>query len=455
MRIYIVLYLIGISLFQLWQYRTWKSAQREKQVFAWLRFGRMYLPVFFLPIVCTLPSSPIFLLLKSFYVLFFLLAAALDIWLHSLYAKSCRTFLLALRPDSEIIIQERPGTDKPWNPYYKFSNFFLVLVSSALLKWPLVVQQENYLIVHDILAFAFREEIASHPIYFQLHPDRVPAFLRRKTEFWKREAKLYLICSGKDITEKDKNLPFPADKTRWLDENDILQFPHCLIRIIEDAGIREKMETALSPYKIYQGTDPGKAYLAQMISQSLGKRHSATEYFYELMKLAEFMIHYRSLADYEKAARNYFDSGDPVAMGTFQDGIVDADPCEPQEKEAYIQALKYLNKLCTGKEGSVNRRKLMAEGRQKLVMVRNHFIGHGSLSYGISTDFVEQLLTVTAGQIADFFHLPDPVIKQLHIRDIPKICEKEGRLYLLVQLEAGVADYYLDHSSGKFLTQMK
>ena len=450
MHFYLLFYIIIISLFQFRQYKIWKNERGEKQVSAYLHLGRLYLLLFFLPIVYRL-SLP--LPFKIFYTLFPLSGFVLNILLDSRFKKACHALLLNLHPDCRIIILTLRGTEKPWNLYDKFLDLFSILLG-VLIKRPLVIQQGSYLILHDILAFAFQDEIASHRICFYLYQDTIPFFLKRKSDFWKREADLYLLYPNKN--KKEMTTPFPADKIRCLDDDDILLFPQCLISIVEDtAGIREQIERALSSYKTCQeAKDPGKCHLAQLICRLLEKRRSVTEYFYELMKLAEFMIHYRSLGDYEKSAKNYFDSGDPIAMGTFQNGIIDDAPCEPREKEAYIQALKYLNRLCTGKEGSVNRKKLMQEGRLKLVMVRNHFIGHGSLSYGISPDFVQHLLVIMAGQISDFFSLPEPVIQQLCIHDVPKFRKQEEKLYLLVQLEKGNASYYLDHGSGTFLTDI-
>lgn len=454
MYMYLTIYIIIIALFQSWNYVTWKKAQGERQVAAYLRSGSLYLFLFLLPIIYKMPDTSITSYLKSCYTVFLVMGYVLRFLMYRYITKSCRIFRYSLRPESKIIIAGMPGVKVPWNPYYKVFSLFIILSQAFLLKKPLVIQQDNYLYTWEVIAFAFRHDIERCRSYAYFHQSMLPLAVRTKSIVWKKSVELYLICQNENDDLSKDTLPFPADKLRFLNVNDISSVPLSLIRIIEDAGTREAVEKKLSYFIGYQGTEPGKRYLAKMIRLLLEKRRSETEYFYELMKLAEFIIHYQSLADYETSRSGYFNSASPVSMGTLQEGIANLLPYEPEDKESYISAVKYLNRICTGKEGSVNRKKLLMEGRLKLVMARNHFIGHGSLSYGISTDFVRHLLTIVYEQASDLFHKPEPVLNCLCIYDVPKYMEQEGGLYLLIQKEDNCA-HYLDYASGKFLTNTR
>lgn len=452
MYVYYLIYIIAIVFFQFYSYMTWKKAQGEKQIIAFLNLGRLYPSLLLFPIIYILPNTSIFFWIKAYFISFWTIAFVANIMIHRYFVKSFRAFQSALRPDSKIIILGMYSVGTPWNPYFKFLDIASILIGASI-KYPLFIQQEKYLITQEIIAFASYDETKKHPAYIWISSFRLSTFVKKRLAFWEKTAKLYLISRGKNKKLSEDISFFSADKVRFMDEEDVFDFPQCLIGVIEsDFDIREKTERALACYLSYQGAEAGKRYLAQLINHILEKRRSVTEYFYELMKMAEFMIHYQSLADYEKAEKHYFDSNAPISIGTFEAGIADTESSSPNNKEDYIQAIKYLNQLCTGKEGSVNRQKLLMEGRKRLVMVRNRFIGHGSLSYGVNADFVQQLLVIVTGQAEDFFNHPEPMIRQLCIHEVPKFRMQGTKLYLLVQLERGTAGYYLDYGSGRFLT---
>ncbi len=445
-------YAIFIVLFHICNYFVWKKARGKRAAAAYLRIGRSYFFLFLFFFI--LPGTSVFR--RFFHVFAWCLTGGyvLEFLLRRYFMKSCRKFRQSLRPDSKIIILEMYSMRVPWKLWRKWADLMMILLSEIFMNIPPVVQKDDYVIVREVIAYAFRRDIEAYRSYLYIFPSRDDPFSGRESVFWKQDIELYLvgIKEGRNILRE--NLPFPADRIRFLMKNDAASFPLCLIPIIEDGGMHESAEERLSAYAGYQGGDPGKACLARMIGLLLEKRHSAAEYFYELMKLAEFMIHYQSLADYEISGSCYFDVDKPVAMGTFESGIADVGPSELKEREAYIKAVKYLNQICTGREGSVNRRKLPAEGRRKLVMVRNHFIGHGSLSYGISTDFVRNLLTVVSGQADVFFRREGPAPVHTCIHGLPKLYERENGLYLLIQIEKNFAGYYLDHASGKYFTNI-
>ncbi len=446
-------YAIFIVLFHICNYFVWKKARGKRAAAAYLRIGRSYFFLFLFFFI--LPGTSV---LRQFFHIFACCLTGgyiLNFLLWRYFMKNCRKFRQSLRPDSKIIILEMYSMRAPWKLWRKWADLLIILISAFFIDVPPVIQKDDYLIAWEVIAYAFRHDMEACRTYLYFYPSKDYPFSGKRSIFWKQDIELYLIGRKEGGTVLKEKLPFPADRIRFLNIKEaVTSFPQCLIRVIEDGEIYGAIEEKLSVYAGYQGTDPGKACLARMIGHLLEKCRSTAEYFYELMKLAEFMIHYQSLADYEISGSCYFDEDKPAAMGTFESGIADVGPFELKDKEAYIKAVKYLNRICTGKEGSVNRRRLPAEGRRKLVMVRNHFIGHGSLSYGISPDFVRNLLIVVSVQAADFFRREEPVLQHSCIHGFPKLHEQEDRLYLLIQIEKNFAVYYLDYTSGKYFTNV-
>lgn len=449
---YFLIYIVIIILFQICNYFIWKTSSGQRQVAAYLRFGRLYFFLFLF--LCILPNHSISSLFKSFCASCLILGYVMEFLLYYYFMKSCHTFYQNLRADSKIIIFGMCSGHMPCNPFRKFLDLLLIMFNALLGNLPLVIQRDDYLITQEVIAHAFRLEMEACPTYLYLHQSWLHRFGKRKAPFWKKEIALYLITPKEGCTLSKEDLPFPSEKIRLLGKDDLISFPQSLIAIIEDSGIHELAEKQLSLFKDYQGTEPGKRCLARLIHLILQNRHSVTEYFYELVKLAEFIIHYLALADYEISNSHYFDDDKPIAIGTFQNGITNTGTFEIQEKDAYIKALKYLHQVCTGKDGSINRKRLLAEGREKLVMVRNRFIGHGSMSYGISIDFVQNLLTIISAQADDFFHRTEPVLQQIHVLDVPKFYEQEDGLYLLIQIQHNETAFYFDYASGKYLTKL-
>lgn len=453
MQRYFLIYVIFIVIFHICNYFIWKTAQGKRQVAAYLRFGKTHFFLFLF--LCILPYKSVSVLFKAFGASCLILGYIMEFMIWRCFMKSCLKFRQNLRPDSKIIILEMHSMRAPWKLWRKFADLIIITGSALFINIPPVIQRDEYLIAREVIAYAFRRDMEACSSYLYCFPSKHYPFSGKKSIFWKEDIELYLIGRKENGAVRQEDMPFPGNRIRFLNSKDaVVSFPLGLIKVIEDGGIYEAAEEKLAVYIGYQGEDPGKACLAQLIRLLLEKRRSVTEYFYELMKLAEFMIHYQSLADYEIAGSRYFDDEKPVAMGTFQSGIADTGLFEPKEKEVYINAVKYLNRVCRGKEGSIDRKNLLAEGRRKLVMVRNHFIGHGSLSYGISADFVRNLLIVISEQTDGFFCRTEPVVRHFDINGVPKFHRQEDRLYLLIKIEKNIAGYYLDHASGKYFTNV-
>lgn len=467
---YVFSYFLLMCVWQLFLSLIWKKTSGIKLIMALSQIGRLHLLLLLIPAVFL--YLPIRLSLKIYFAyLLIVLSFFMDALLWFFLIRACRTFRKNLRADDKIIIIGQTNVRMLWNPFFRIP--FIALFGA--------LKEQEYWIIPEIIALAFRRQLLSHPVYILFHPllaelVAIRALKKKKPlAAWETAAEQYILFhdpQNQNLAKQTPALgrllmalpkkplpkedyPFPHDKILYLHNEDLQNGYRVLADIIRlGSRIHEKILDNLLPHANHNSSEIGKCYLSKMILNLSKERQSSTGYFYDIMKLAEFMMHYLSLADYEKAQKNFFATGKAISLGTFQEGIVEEqdtkeETFQPKDKDAYIEALKYLNQVCTNIKGSISRKELYKEGRQKLVMVRNHFMHQGTLTYGITAEFVEQLLLVVIEQTAAFMKRKEPMMPYESIDGIPKYRYLDKQLYLLIQLENGCKGKYLDYASGR------
>jgi hypothetical protein len=193
-------------------------------------------------------------------------------------------------------------------------------------------------------------------------------------------------------------------------------------------------------------------------------RNNATEAFYDMIKVSEYMLHYRALY---KLANQMTEVQTEVtfSMGSWQS--LQEEDSRPIEDAAVLEAAGLvLEVLSNGKE-QIRKRIYYNDITRLLVRLRNKYIGHGTLTYSISEELLNSAV-VLAGKVYEIF-LQDgyELTKACYITkadafgEIPvqedqiPCCHLEEPLELLynASIVDGAAKYeYIDYITGNITT---
>lgn len=389
------------------------------------------------------------------------ISLCLDAVLQSMVKADVKRLRDTIQPDSRIIVLQHSSCLKPGHPWTRISDLYLLPLIRTIQGYQSTGAYQRYIAVHDITALAAEDALAGHPVYLcipRVFLDKLYCApkLRRKIVIQSlyQNCELYLLAvSGpaKQIPDAD-NLPYPREKFQIfdLDTTDRNLISHMIKTIEIVSSESRKIADCFRPFQDIQTSDPGKQNAQTMIRTMLDTQQNDTEYFYSLLKLNEFMIHYRSLADYEAAGSTYLE-GEAVALslGTLVNGIKDDpqhDPSSVNNDKDFINAVKLLHTLATGHNERVPSQRASAYAREQICALRNRYIGHGTMTYSVSRELLIQFILVTGRLTELFFQSAD---SRQSDSAYPKWLLQDGHFYLLSGLyRSSNSCKYLDYATG-------
>ena len=191
--------------------------------------------------------------------------------------------------------------------------------------------------------------------------------------------------------------------------------------------------------------------------QKIINSYNPVEYLYSLLKICEYVIHYRALSTlvkmenvkaydmelknptlgiwikYQNVKKKYQDSNLTTSITNIENII------NKEQKETLKTTTTYIN-LC-----------------ELVVKLRNRLFGHGVVTYAISQNIVNDFMNITEILVLEFLDFSVTVeeedkIKGLFQENIKAIIKKEGGFYLYNHGFDGTKEpslEYLDYKTGK------
>ena len=372
-----------------------------------------------------------------------------------------------LTPDSKIIIIQKRGCLSPGGLLLRIYETFIFpfLLNMANIK--IYGTYQKYISISNITALICEDLIASHPKYLYIekyHLEKMycsTSKLRRKKVVMQslyENCEQYLIAQNPSISNYMDDLPYPKEKVQIFNlpmttSNWISQM---IYTIEHTSHERIQLDLMFHSFLSYQTKEPGKLYARNMIQSMLDNQQNDTEYFYTLLKINDFMIHYQALSGYEQAKTPYFQNSEACApsMGTFVSNIIETENTPLLKDEAFTQAVKFLHTIATGHKEKVPSKKTARYAREQMVTLRNRYTGHGTMTYSISQELLQQFAVVTQVLTEQFFQQDENMMGNRQIAAYDKCVNKDGRLYLLSAIYHDSNAYqYLDYATGQTLSK--
>lgn len=323
---------------------------------------------------------------------------------------------------------------------------------------------EHYLFAPVILEEIYKEQIADLEKYLCMFSDSFYSTEQKSVsnifpmERWK---KLILLYRANPQSETVPVYPVPEDQIYHVHYQDNQNYATSVIHMLdENYELREYLCKLFQTISEPLSDERGKQYAQLMISFMLKGYLKETEYFYELIKLAEFMIHYKSLADYERLHSSYLMEDISLPLGTLADNIKDSSHPELSQNEDYKGAVEYLYELLPGVDDAFSKDDPLGSGRRILVTLRNRSLGHGAVTYAVTDKLVEQTAIVVFALAEDFLSQEEPFMEFERVYGLyEKFRQENGHLYLLMAMYGnGTSFHYLDYATGEMVhigTQLK
>ena len=259
----------------------------------------------------------------------------------------------------------------------------------------------------------------------------------------------------KEAAINPPSIPYPDQKIHYIRSEETVDFTATLVSQIENASdIPTRLQQMFSQMADAEYMDEGKRYLAGLLKQMLSNVQKDTEYFYDLMKICEFMVHYKSLADYERAAAHYFDGPAAVSFGTLAATVLDGDVTQTLRSDTYKEALRFVSMVINGTAGDYSKKRPAYTGRMRMVNLRNRYVGHGTMTYSVSEELTKMVMVIVHALCEEFLYAQEPLMIESKINGkTDKYMYQDSGLYLLTAIydEQGACQY-IDYATGMMLT---
>lgn len=229
-------------------------------------------------------------------------------------------------------------------------------------------------------------------------------------------------------------------------------WPKDFIREINDNHVELSDKRALRDVATYEGENEVKRAICRLISNE-GEFRTDIEYFYDLLKIAQLIIHYWGLMCYEESGSDYLEYKGAISIGEFNSSIIDKGDGKYAMGADYKAAVDYIYKEVAGINSNFSSKKPTLSGRAAIVIARNRIVGHGAFAYSISEDVIVALNRIIIGILDSFLH-------ENHIDDtnnlvnecIEKVKFQDDDIYLLNAVYNEENYQYISYFTGKILT---
>ena len=357
-----------------------------------------------------------------------------------------------INENSKIVIMQKASFLFPCSYIYKLKDIILLRFKH---QDNLVVAKKEFIFVPEFLAAANLKLFKNHDIFYYCDGkslDRIQKNPLKKKLLVNHGWDNLKLCTTIVVDHtKYTTKEFNNHTIRYIDSSSNINVTEDIISALsKDHGLLQTITKYFEPVLAYSGKEPGKCFALKMIQSTINSLQSDTEYFYELIKLFEFITHYKCFSDFEEKGNTLFIKPQDASLGSLQSGCIENNRSDLLYSNEYLENVKYMFKLLTGSASEVKKNNPAFYGRQILVTLRNRTIGHGAIAYAVSLELVEKLIVIIAALTQDFFLEPEPMQKTLKIHNVfDKYIEDENGLCLLISTyDFSHSGKYLNYSNG-------
>ena len=229
----------------------------------------------------------------------------------------------------------------------------------------------------------------------------------------------------------------------------------------DDINIKHQISDELN--KINEVGEKSKnIYITYSLNKILNS-FNYIEYFYSLLKICEYIMHYMALKNIINNPQEIIDKKIKIKTGTlavWRDSI-NYDKVYTKDSKSDIKIVDSMIKLRTILNFKTNYDdnyifEFKKDVCKIIIDIRNNLLGHGVITYDVSERIVKYLLTITKEFITIFESLDvtieeDEKIKNIFVNDIYAICKEGEYTYLYNQTNPKdeEAKEYLNYETGK------
>ena len=433
------------------------KATGKKKLAAQLRCTRFY-PYLVFFTVTIFPAAKVFSVILGIIIL---LAVIFELMMKAQVNGEVAFLRKELLPEDKVVIVQANSCLKPTS-YARllYDNLLAYVLYEIGGQTVFEKRYKGYVFVNNITALMCEDLLRSHHKSLLIN-----AFQIRK--FYVKGAKtplahsMYFACDTVLCVDKtgksgdDWQLPYPDKKVHHIRDMESLDFTATLVSQLENkSSVPAMVQKLFGEMAEEAHTDAGKQYLCRLIKQMLEGVQKDTEYFYELMKICEFIVHYKALGDYEEVGAHYFDGPCSASFGILASSVCDTTITDTLRSDAYKEALRFISMLTTGTSGDYSKKRPAYTGRMRMVNLRNRYVGHGTMTYSVSEELTGQVLIVVHALCEEFLLAKEPVMVTGRINNAIDKCVIKGEsLYLLTAIyDDNGACQYIDYSTGMMLT---
>lgn len=214
----------------------------------------------------------------------------------------------------------------------------------------------------------------------------------------------------------------------------------------------------------YQHAIDIQTYLKyRYVNQQLQKLQEITEpadCFYHLLKMTEYVFHYRALAELvinEKKQKNLLENSFKSAMGTWEK-FQNNDRSVYRDAES-VKAYRLIESLLSGKPCG-KMKVSYQEVCEVLTKLRNRYIGHGTMAFSVSEELLNAVKKLVAEILRVFYEKSDAVLYEtMRIKNgVPVVMIREHEGINSICLLAGYVNdeveitEYLDYENAAFVS---
>ncbi len=190
--------------------------------------------------------------------------------------------------------------------------------------------------------------------------------------------------------------------------------------------------------------------------KTIHKAFNATELFYQLLRIIEFILHYRAIYVLSISDKETIQNFNSFSMGGWAKLQYRLDQTAPKYMEGDPVHQAYLTVLTLLKKQKLPNSCKYDDVIQAVIELRNKYLGHGSITYSVSDQLLEALMELTKEIVLMFQHDVSRLSPSTYIitkvdnkvKKIPCYLEDDSLLSYWIHDEEAKFEEYLNYKTG-------
>ncbi len=190
--------------------------------------------------------------------------------------------------------------------------------------------------------------------------------------------------------------------------------------------------------------------------KTIHKTFNSTELFYQLLRIIEFVLHYRALYVLSTSDKETMQNFDSFSIGGWANLQYQLEQAAPKYMEGDPVHKAYLVVMTLLKKTKLPNSCKFDDVIQAMIELRNKYLGHGSITYSVSDQLLEALMELTKEIVIMFQHDVSRLSPSTYIilkadnkgKRIPCYLEDDSLLSYWIHDEEASFEEYLNYQTG-------